>query len=115
MRCCMKELGEYLKQTRLSNGVSITEACEDLEFSTSHLENIESGNVKAFKDIYELKESIRVYAKYLGLDGDKLVDTFNEYLFEYTSRIPVKDRDSRFELWGSYRDDYLRYIKDGQV
>ena len=50
----MKELGEYLKRTRISNGVSITEACEDLEFSTSQLENIESGNVKAFKDIYEL-------------------------------------------------------------
>ena len=34
----MKELGEYLKRTRISNGVSLTEACEDLEFSTSHLE-----------------------------------------------------------------------------
>ena len=50
---CMKELGEYLKQTRIGNGVSITEACEDLELSTSQLENIESGNVKAFKDVYE--------------------------------------------------------------
>ena len=52
----MKELGEYLKRTRISNGVSLTEACEDLDFSTSHLENIESGNVRAFKDVYNLKE-----------------------------------------------------------
>ena len=58
----MKELGEYLKKTRIGNGVSITEACEDLEFSTSHLENIESGNVKAFKDVYELRDSIKQYA-----------------------------------------------------
>ena len=29
----MKELGEYLKRTRVSNGVSITEASEDLDFS----------------------------------------------------------------------------------
>ena len=42
MRCCMKELGEYLKRIRMGNGVSLTEACEDLEISTSHLENIES-------------------------------------------------------------------------
>ena len=91
MRCCMKELGEYLKQTRLSNGVSITEACEDLEFSTSHLENIESGNVKAFKDVYELKESIRVYAKYLGLNADKVMDEFNNFLFQHTSRISLDD------------------------
>ena len=87
----MKELGEYLKQTRLSNGVSITEACEDLEFSTSHLENIESGNVKAFKDVYELKESIRVYAKYLGLNADKVMDEFNDFLFQHTSRISLDD------------------------
>ena len=83
--------GEYLKQTRLSNGVSITEACEDLEFSTSHLENIESGNVKAFKDVYELKESIRVYAKYLGLNADKVMDEFNNFLFQHTSRISLDD------------------------
>ena len=87
----MKELGEYLKQTRIHNGVSITEACEDLDFSTSQLENIESGNVKAFKDIYELKNYIKAYAKYLGLDSDKVVDEFNGFLFQHTSRISLDD------------------------
>ncbi len=87
----MKELGDYLRQTRISNGVSITEACEDLDFSTSHLENIESGNVRAFKDIYELKNSIKLYAKYLGLDSDKVVDEFNNFLFQYTSKISLDD------------------------
>lgn len=29
------------------------------------------------------------------------------------SNIPVEDRESRFELWSSYRDNYMRYIKDG--
>ena len=87
----MKELGEYLKQTRIRNGVNITEACEDLDFSTSQLENIESGNVKAFKDIYELKDYIKSYAKYLGLDSDKVVDEFNGFLFQHTSRISLDD------------------------
>lgn len=87
----MKELGEYLKQSRIKNGVSITEACEDLEFSTSQLENIESGNVRAFKDVYELKESIKVYAKYLGLDSNKIVDEFNCFLFQHTSKISLDD------------------------
>ena len=87
----MKELGEYLKRTRISNGVSITEACEDLDFSTSHLENIESGNVRAFKDIYELKDSIKLYAKYLGLDSDKVMDEFNGFLFQHTSKISLDD------------------------
>ena len=85
----MKELGEYLKRTRIGNGVSITEACEDLELSTSQLENIESGNVRAFKDVYELKDYIKLYAKYLGLDSDKVVDEFNGFLFQHTSRISL--------------------------
>ena len=87
----MKELGEYLKRTRIGNGVSITEACEDLELSTSQLENIESGNVRAFKDVYELKDYIKLYAKYLGLDSDKVVDEFNNFLFQHTSRISLDD------------------------
>lgn len=87
----MKELGEYLKKTRIGNGVSLTEACEDLEFSTLHLENIESGNVRAFKDVYELRDSVKSYAKYLGLDPNKVVDEFNDFLFQHTSKISLED------------------------
>lgn len=112
----MKELGEYLKQTRISNGVSITEACEDLEFSTSHLENIESGNVKAFKDIYELKESVRAYAKYLGLNSDKVIDEFNNFLFQHTSRISLEDilaaQKKKEELEAEHRKVKSPYTKE---
>jgi transcriptional regulator with XRE-family HTH domain len=87
----MKELGEYLKHTRVSNGVSLAEAAEDLELSTSQLENIESGNVRAFKDVYNLKQYVKQYAKYLGLNPEKVVDEFNGFLFEHTSKISLDD------------------------
>ena len=87
----MKELGEYLKHTRVSNGVSMEEAAEDLGLSTSQLDNIESGNVRAFKDVYSLKQYVRQYAKYLGLDPEKVVDEFNGFLFEHTSKISLED------------------------
>ena len=87
----VKELGEGLKNTRISNGVSLSEAAEDLDISTVQLQNIESGNVKAFKDVYVLKQYIRQYAKYLGLDCDKVVDEFNGFLFEHTSKISLDD------------------------
>ena len=87
----MKELGDYLKRTRISNGVSIAEAAEDLDLSTVQLENIESGNVKAFKDVYALKEDVRQYAKYLGLNPEKVIDEFNGFLFEHTSKISLDD------------------------
>ena len=44
----MKELGTYLKRTRVSNGVNMAEAAEDLELSVTELENIKTLNVKNF-------------------------------------------------------------------
>ena len=87
----MDSIGSMLKNTRESAGVSIEEASEDLNINVAFLLNIEEGKIGCFKDIFELKEYISNYAKYLGLDSDKLIDEFNEYMFEYTSKIPVKE------------------------
>ncbi len=87
----MNEIGELLRTTREDSGVSIEEASNDLEIKTLVLENIEDGNIGCFKDIFVLKDYIYNYAKYLGLDPDKIIDEFNEYLFEYTSKIPLED------------------------
>lgn len=87
----MKEIGEYLKEERKKNGVSIAEASEDLDINPSLLEAVEDGNSKAFKDIFELKELVRSYSKYLGLDVSEILDEFNDYIFEKTSKISLDD------------------------
>ncbi len=87
----MNEIGEELRSTRETTGISLEEASNDLKIKTLILENIEAGNIGCFKDIFALKDYIYNYAKYLGLNPDKITDEFNEYLFEYTSKIPVKD------------------------
>lgn len=87
----MNEIGELLRVTREESGVSLEEASEDLKIKTLILENIEEGNMGCFKDIFLLKDYIYDYAKYLGLNPDKIIDDFNEYLFEYTSKIPVEE------------------------
>ena len=87
----MNEIGELLRTTREESGVSLEEASGDLEIKTLILENIEDGNIGCFKDIFVLKDYIYDYAKYLGLEPDKIIDEFNEYLFEYTSKIPLED------------------------
>ena len=87
----MNEIGELLRTTREESGVSLEEASGDLEIKTLILENIEDGNIGCFKDIFVLKDYIYDYAKYLGLEPDKIIDEFNEYLFEYTSKIPMED------------------------
>lgn len=87
----MNEIGELLRTTRKESGVSLEEASGDLEIKPLILENIENGNIGCFKDIFVLKDYIYNYAKYLGLNPTKIIDDFNEYLFEYTSKIPLED------------------------
>ena len=87
----MKEIGLKLKLKREENGVSLEEAADDLKMRVSQLESIEEGRQDEFKDVFSLKYFIRDYAKYLGLDGDAMLDSFNEYLFEQTSKISLEE------------------------
>lgn len=87
----MKEIGLKLKLKREENGVSLEEAATDLKIRASQLASIEEGNKDDFKDVFSLKYFIRDYAKYLGLDGEEMLDDFNEYLFEQTSKISLED------------------------
>ena len=87
----MKEIGEKLKEARESMGITIEEAATDLKLRPSQIENIEDGNRSAFKDIFYLKIFIKNYSKYLGLDYDEMVEEFNEYLFDFTSKISIED------------------------
>lgn len=87
----MKDIGLKLKEKREENGVSIEEVAEDLKMRPSQIISLEEGKKESFKDVLFLKYFIRDYAKYLGLDGEELVDEFNEFLFDFTSKIPVEE------------------------
>ncbi len=87
----MQELGEYLKETRVNNGVSIDEAAQDLNIDSFLLESVEDGNTRAFKDVLSMKKIVKDYAKYLGLKPEEVIDEFNDFLFEKTSKISLQD------------------------
>lgn len=94
----MEEIAELLRETREESGVELEEVSKDLEINELVLKNIEEGKIGAFKDIFLLKEHLINYSKYLGLDSNKIIEQFNEYLFEYTSKIPVKEIEKSIEL-----------------
>ena len=83
----INQIGNTLKEAREKNGISLEEAGKDINIKPLILANIEAGNIGCFKNIFELKDDIASYAKYLGLDAQKMVDKFNEYLFEYLLKI----------------------------
>jgi len=87
----MKEIGESFKEARETIGISKDEVIKDLNITESQLENLEDGNINAFKDVFFLKEIVKKYAKYLNLDEDSIMDNFNDFMFSYTSKIPVED------------------------
>ena len=87
----MKDIGERFKETRESMDISLEEAKEDLKVSLDDLHHLEEGDMEYFKDITTLKTLIREYSKYLGLDKDAMIDDFNEYLYDYTSRISLEE------------------------
>lgn len=87
----MKEIGQKLRETRLGMEISIEEAAQDLKSTVEQIDDVEEGRIEAFKDIFFLKYFIRDYSKYLGLDYEEMVDDFNEYLFDYTSKISLDD------------------------
>ena len=87
----MKDIGLKLKEKREENGVSVEEVAEDLKMRPSQIISLEEGKKEDFKDVLFLKYFIRDYAKYLGLDGEEMVDEFNEFLFDFTSKIPLEE------------------------
>ena len=87
----MNGIGLKLKEKREENGVSIEEVAEDLKVRPNQIISLEEGKKEDFKDVMFLKYFIRDYAKYLGLNGEELVDDFNEFLFDFTSKIPIEE------------------------
>ena len=91
----MKEIGELFKEKRESIGITEQEAAKDLDITIPQLENLEDGNVNAFKDIFFLKELIKKYAVYLNVDEDEVMENFNDFVFDFTSKIPVEEIEQK--------------------
>lgn len=87
----MEEIGISLKEARENIGLTLEEAASDLKVDISQIVAIETGDKESFKDVFALKYFIRDYSKYLGLNYEDMIDEFNEYLFDYTSKISLED------------------------
>ena len=87
----VKEVGESFIIARYNIGLSKEEVVKDLNITLGQLDNLEDGNANAFKDIFFLKDLVKKYAIYLNLDSEEIISKFNDFIFSYTSRIPVED------------------------
>ncbi len=111
----MIETGETLRNSRETAGISLDEVSTDLSIPVLYLEQIEDGSIGSFDNIYELKRMILDYAKYLGLNTEEVTKKFNEYMFDYTSKIPmneiekaVRKQQKKMELEDTIASPYTR-------
>lgn len=103
----MNDIAEKLLNKRVEMGLSLEEVSEDLEYDISELKSIEAGNFKSFKDIFILKCIIKDYAKYLGFDEEKIIDEFNDFIFESTSKIPLDEIQKASKTKDRSSDDLI--------
>ncbi|MBQ6546801.1 MAG: helix-turn-helix domain-containing protein [Bacilli bacterium] len=93
----MKEIGEQFKEKREEIGITIEEVSNDLSRDVIVIQNLENGNHKVFRDILDLKDMVRIYAKYLGLDDEKLLEELDDFIFEKTSKISAIDVENKLK------------------
>lgn len=96
----MKEIGEQFREKREEIGITIEEVSNDLSRDVIVIQNLENGNHKVFRDILDLKDMIRIYAKYLGLDDEKLLEELDDFIFEKTSKISLEDVQTKLKEKG---------------
>ena len=87
----MKDIGIAFKEAREKIGLSIDEVCNDLDVTAAQIDNLEAGNINAFKDVFFLKDLIASYAKYLNLNVEEIIESYNTFMFDYTTKISVED------------------------
>lgn len=111
----MSEIGLDFKVARENANINLEEASADTKIPIEALEQIEEGSIGSFKDIFKLKEFLQTYAKYLGLKPEAVIDNFNEYMFEYTSKIPLDDLAKEIEVQTREKEKILEETNDIKV
>lgn len=104
----MKEIGIEFKTKREEIGLSLEEVSQDLDVTIPQLENLEDGNINAFKDVFFLKELIKKYSIYLNIDDEEIIKDFNNFVFDFTSKIPIQEIENKIKEIEKKEDEKVR-------
>ncbi len=74
----MSELGQMLRETRESMGISLAEAEEATKIRKKYLQALEDGNYDVLPPAVYVRGFLRTYATYLGLDPEAAVAMYRD-------------------------------------
>lgn len=78
----MSDLGQQLKEARLSRGLSLDDVQEMTKIRKRYLEAIESGDYKVLPGSFYVRAFIKTYAEAVGLDPDDLLTEHKQHVPE---------------------------------
>ena len=92
----METIGQKLEQARLEKGISVPEAGRATRILTKFIEAMEADDFGELSAPVYAKSFIRMYARYLGMESQPLID---EYLEKHAPQIrPVLSDEMRQKL-----------------
>lgn len=102
----MQNIGERLEEARKRQGISIREAAEATKIRADFLIDFENNRFdQDLPDIYK-RGFVKIYAKFLGMDVEKISADFSAQQLGYVPARKEKDSLGRVEVQG-YKSPYV--------
>lgn len=99
----LSDIGKELKEARERKGLSLEKVYEDTRIGINFLQSLEQGKIEHLSHPVYAKGFVRSYARYLGLDSDRIAEDFaqifkTEEYFEKLNPddLPISLKTSRY-------------------
>jgi len=106
----MENLGEKLKQARLAKNLSLDEIHKITKINKNYLAALETSNIKAFPAEVYYKNFLKRYASYLGLNGEQILQEYNDSKKQENNKVVNKKIISKQKPAKNKRDFFIVII-----
>ncbi|WP_296404636.1 helix-turn-helix domain-containing protein [Psychrobacter sp.] len=103
--------GNQLKQARISQNLTLDDVAAELFILRRHLEAIEAEDFTSLPQAAFARGFVINYAKFLGLDSDQVVDSFNRNYPDALKKKSVDDIESPLKPMGTLQREGRRAIR----
>jgi len=86
-----KSLGEFLKSEREKRGLTIEQTSSATKIGLKILKQLEADKYSELPALPFVRGFVRNYGKFLGLDGEKLLQEYSSFLDEHSRERPKRD------------------------
>jgi len=89
----MKDIGNYLKEKRETQGISLVEVERDLKIRRKYLLALEEGNIDIIPGKAYIVGYLRNYSKYLGIDEENINNIIQTYKNIERRKYDIEDKE----------------------